>query len=106
MVSENVRKIPLKVYGSSGWDKDAVAVDPATIDWNTVGEEIGQFRLRQEPGDGNSLGRVKFSFPNRFDVYLHGTPHQELFERSSRSFSLEAMNSGPVLATTSLKKSR
>jgi len=71
----------------SGWDKDAVEVDPATIDWNTVGDDIGRFRLRQEPGDGNSLGRVKFSFPNRFDVYLHGTPHQELFERSARSFS-------------------
>lgn len=44
-------------------------------------------RLRQRPGPENALGRVKFIFPNRFNVYLHDTPARELFARSSRSFS-------------------
>ena len=44
-------------------------------------------RLRQRPGPNNSLGRVKFMFPNRFNVYLHDTPARELFASSARSFS-------------------
>jgi murein L,D-transpeptidase YcbB/YkuD len=42
---------------------------------------------RQRPGDGNSLGKVKFVFPNHFNVYLHGTPSQSLFDRIERDFS-------------------
>jgi murein L,D-transpeptidase YcbB/YkuD len=38
----------------------------------------------QKPGPENSLGRIKFNFPNRFSVYLHGTPHVELFDRDDR----------------------
>ena len=44
-------------------------------------------RLRQRPGPNNALGRVKFIFPNRFNVYLHDTPARELFARASRPFS-------------------
>lgn len=44
-------------------------------------------RLRQKPGPGNSLGRLKFNFANPHAVYLHGTPHTELFERDNRSQS-------------------
>lgn len=44
-------------------------------------------RLRQRPGPDNPLGRVKFMFPNRFNVYLHDTPAPQLFEEASRSFS-------------------
>jgi murein L,D-transpeptidase YcbB/YkuD len=44
-------------------------------------------RLRQRPGPGNPLGRVKFMFPNRFNVYLHDTSAPQLFEQTSRSFS-------------------
>lgn len=50
-------------------------------------EELPGGRLRQRPGPDNALGRVKFMFPNRFNVYLHDTPARELFDRSSRSFS-------------------
>jgi murein L,D-transpeptidase YcbB/YkuD len=42
----------------------------------------GQFW--QKPGPDNSLGRIKFNFQNRFMVYLHGTPHVELFDRDDR----------------------
>lgn len=44
-------------------------------------------RLRQRPGPSNPLGRVKFMFPNRFNVYLHDTSAPKLFEETSRSFS-------------------
>ena len=44
-------------------------------------------RLRQRPGKGNSLGGVKFVFPNHFNVYLHDTPAQSLFKRVERDFS-------------------
>jgi murein L,D-transpeptidase YcbB/YkuD len=43
--------------------------------------------VRQKPGPKNALGRVKFLFPNRFDVYLHDTPSRSLFSRTVRSFS-------------------
>ena len=47
----------------------------------------GVLRLRQRPGPRNSLGLVKFVFPNDANVYMHGTPAQELFGRSRRDFS-------------------
>ncbi|MBY0429067.1 MAG: L,D-transpeptidase family protein [Alphaproteobacteria bacterium] len=47
----------------------------------------GDGGLRQEPGPLNSLGRIKFNFSNPFSVYLHGTPHQELFGKDDRTRS-------------------
>jgi L,D-transpeptidase YcbB len=47
----------------------------------------GTLRLRQRPGPRNSLGLIKFAFPNPENVYMHGTPAQELFNRSRRDFS-------------------
>jgi murein L,D-transpeptidase YcbB/YkuD len=43
--------------------------------------------VRQRPGDGNALGKVKFIFPNRFNIYFHDTPARDLFERQERAFS-------------------
>jgi murein L,D-transpeptidase YcbB/YkuD len=47
----------------------------------------GTLRVRQRPGPNNALGLVKFVFPNRESVYMHGTPAQTLFARSRRDFS-------------------
>ena len=44
-------------------------------------------RVRQRPGASNSLGHVKFLFPNEFNVYLHDTPSDSLFARAERSLS-------------------
>ena len=49
--------------------------------------ENGQLRIRQRPGDGNSLGLVKFMFPNAFNVYLHDTPSKALFAQADRAAS-------------------
>jgi murein L,D-transpeptidase YcbB/YkuD len=64
-------------------DASGNPVDPRSIDLN----EPEKYRFRQRPGSQNSLGLVKFMFPNQFDVYLHDTPTDSLFERASRSFS-------------------
>lgn len=47
----------------------------------------GTVRLRQEPGEDNALGLIKFVFPNAHDVYLHSTPAHHLFAASRRAFS-------------------
>jgi L,D-transpeptidase YcbB len=52
-----------------------------------VTESNFSYRLRQDPGPNNALGRIKFMFPNRFNVYLHDTPSRELFNKTSRTFS-------------------
>jgi Uncharacterized protein conserved in bacteria len=43
--------------------------------------------IRQKPGGNNSLGQIKFLFPNNYDIYFHDTPNRELFSASNRSFS-------------------
>jgi|GEM_PF-101603 len=47
----------------------------------------GSLRIRQRPGKKNALGKVKFIFPNKNDVYLHDTPSRSLFNKSRRDFS-------------------
>ena len=51
--------------------------------WNDGGVR----RIRQRPGDSNSLGLMKFMFPNSFNIYLHDTPQDELFAEDVRAFS-------------------
>jgi murein L,D-transpeptidase YcbB/YkuD len=62
-------------------------------------------RIRQRPGSKNSLGLAKFIFPNDDNVYLHGTPAQELFARSRRDFShgCVRVENPPALAQWLLK---
>jgi murein L,D-transpeptidase YcbB/YkuD len=64
-------------------DKAGNVVDPSSVDLN----DPTAYRFRQKPGADNSLGLVKFMFPNQFNVYLHDTPADSLFERAARSFS-------------------
>jgi L,D-transpeptidase YcbB len=49
--------------------------------------QSGDLEFRQKPGPANSLGLIKFVFPNNYDVYLHGTPEKQLFARSRRDYS-------------------
>ncbi len=49
--------------------------------------EHGGYLIREKPGPGNSLGLIKFMFPNQFDIYLHSTPAVSLFSRQRRDFS-------------------
>ena len=70
------------VRGSGG----AAVVMPNTAE-NVELLAKGVLRLRQKPGPDNSLGLVKFMFPNPYNVYLHSTPAKQLFADSRRAFS-------------------
>jgi murein L,D-transpeptidase YcbB/YkuD len=59
-------------------------VNPTAVDWSGGG---AGYRFHQDPGPNNPLGPVKFVFPNRFSVYLHGTPNPKLFELAQRALS-------------------
>ena len=61
---------------------DGPEVDPTLIDWTS--EAPDRYFFRQDPGDFNSLGVVKINFPNKHMVYMHDTPHRELFGRNVR----------------------
>jgi murein L,D-transpeptidase YcbB/YkuD len=71
----------------NGWGDDAREVNPYSVNWRAISASGFPYKLRQDPGDGNALGRLKFIFPNKFNVYLHDTPSKSLFERTVRSFS-------------------
>ena len=68
----------------------AMASNPSYLDGQNmeqVGEEDGLPKIRQRPGGQNSLGRVKFLFPNSFNIYFHDTPAKSLFEKDKRAYS-------------------
>jgi L,D-transpeptidase YcbB len=56
---------------------------------NVTAQQVdrGGVQVREKPGPKNSLGLVKFMFPNQYDIYLHSTPETELFSRTRRDFS-------------------
>lgn len=60
------------------------SVDPNTINWS---DKSFPYMIRQRPGGSNSLGLVKFMFPNKYSVYIHDTPSRSLFEREDRALS-------------------
>lgn len=69
-----------------GWGAHAREIDPAGVDWRRIGTTL-PYRLRQDPGPWNALGRIKFMFPNSHHVYLHDTPARALFSQVERGFS-------------------
>jgi len=62
-------------------------IDPTTIDWQAVVDGKQKVLIRQLPGPHNSMGRIKFMFPNSQGVYLHDNPERELFEQAARLYS-------------------
>ena len=72
----------VKGFGANEGD-----VDPAEVDWDAVAAGHFPFRIRQRPGAGNPLGKVKFMFPNPFEIYLHDTSAPDLFSHTNRMFS-------------------
>lgn len=62
-------------------------LDPETIKWRKITPEEFPFSIIQKPGENNALGRIKFMFPNNYDIYLHDTPADHLFIYQKRDFS-------------------
>ncbi|MEJ2524851.1 MAG: L,D-transpeptidase family protein [Desulfuromonadales bacterium] len=79
-----LRQHHFKIISRSQTD---VFIDPGAIDWQKVRAATFPGLLRMEPGPWNPLGRVKFMFPNRYNVYLHDTNEKYLFDNQIRSFS-------------------
>jgi murein L,D-transpeptidase YcbB/YkuD len=61
-------------------------VSSRSIDWKRYTRGV-PFTIRQKPGPGNALGRVKFLFPNAYSIYLHDTPSKGGFKEDQRAFS-------------------
>ncbi|MFC0388741.1 L,D-transpeptidase family protein [Muricoccus vinaceus] len=74
-----------RLYSVVGGER--VQVDPASVDWSAVRADRFPYLIRQDAGDGNALGRIKFIMPNSDDIYLHDTPDRSLFNRPDRAFS-------------------
>jgi murein L,D-transpeptidase YcbB/YkuD len=68
-------------------DSSGEPIDARRVDWKS--DEKGEFpyRVRQKPGGDNSLGLVKFMFPNEYNIYIHDTPSRSLFQKETRALS-------------------
>ncbi|WP_109563972.1 L,D-transpeptidase family protein [Jannaschia seohaensis] len=71
----------LEVYSRTG------RVNRANVNFSQYTASNFPFSLKQAPGPRNALGRVKFMFPNQWNIYLHDTPSRNLFARDVRTFS-------------------
>lgn len=74
-------------HGFKVVDKDAKPIDEATLDLKNIDSKSFQYYFRQDIGEKNSLGLVKFLFPNKHSVYLHDTPSKQYFRKNIRAFS-------------------
>jgi murein L,D-transpeptidase YcbB/YkuD len=68
----------------SDWSDHPRVIDPMSIDWHAVAAGRVQARLRQKPGPANSMGKMKFMFPNAQGIWLHDTPEQEKIDEAAR----------------------
>lgn len=72
----------MKILANNGAE-----IPASSIDWSKVSARTFPYTIRQEPGEDNALGLVKFMFPNKHSVYIHDTPARSLFEREDRALS-------------------
>jgi murein L,D-transpeptidase YcbB/YkuD len=92
-IAPNVVKQGLKYLNRQGYEvvddfvENPKIVDPSIIDWKAVAGGSFNVLIRQKPGRYNSMGRMKFMFPNEQGIYLHDTPEKELLSEASRLFS-------------------
>jgi len=84
-----IRKNPnyLAHAGFSIIGQDGEAISAGAIDWDNVDQGNFNYTLRQDAGDGNALGKVKFTIPDSDNIYLHDTSNHKLFARTERSLS-------------------
>jgi murein L,D-transpeptidase YcbB/YkuD len=73
----------------SDWGPNAQVIDPKTVNWKAIasGKQQPTMRVRQLPGPWNSMRHMKFEMPNDYGIYLHDTPHDELFAKNDRWLS-------------------
>jgi len=69
------------------WTENSATLPAESINWKAVLAGEQQIRVRQKPGPGNSMGKMKFRFPSGEDIYLHDTPTKALFAKERRTLS-------------------
>lgn len=69
------------------WSEHPTIVDPASVDWKGAAEGKVHLKVQQDPGPLNSMGILKFPFPNPQDIYLHDTPDHSKFNLANRNLS-------------------
>ena len=67
--------------------KEGKEIDPLEESWEDDEIDTNKYSVVENPGDANSLGKVKFIMPNDFSIYLHDTPADQLFSREDRALS-------------------
>ena len=75
-----LKKHDMEVYAGN------TKLNPAKINWRRYKSQV-PFTIRQRPGTKNPLGKIKFLFPNTFNIYLHDSPSKHLYEENKRAFS-------------------
>ena len=80
-----IRRQRLQVL--SDWSPQARLLDPSRVNWRAVSSGKLLVQVRQLPGAGNMMGRIKFMFPNKLGIYLHDTPNKDLFAQVDRRLS-------------------
>jgi len=92
-IAPNVIHLGLSYFKSHGydvideWSENANVIDPKSIDWKAAAAGKLHLKIRQAPGPLNSMGILKFPFPNPEDIYLHDTPDHSKFALSNRNLS-------------------
>jgi hypothetical protein len=66
-IRNRIRKNDMKLFASQ--EASGRQLDPKSVGWSGFNSKNFRFRLRQDPGSKNALGRIKFMFPNHFNVY-------------------------------------
>ena len=69
------------------WSETPTVIDPKSIDWKAAAAGKVHLKIQQDPGPLNSMGILKFPFPNPEDIYLHDTPDHEKFKLANRNLS-------------------
>ena len=70
-----------------GGDKEE-PIDPTSVDWKAVAKGDVEVHIRQLTGPHNMMGKMKFGFVNDYGIFLHDTPHKDLFDKAKRNLSL------------------
>jgi murein L,D-transpeptidase YcbB/YkuD len=92
-IAPNVLKLGLKYFKSHGyqvidnWSENPTVIDAATVDWKAAAAGTLHLKIQQGPGPLNSMGILKFPFPNPEDIYLHDTPDHSKFALANRNLS-------------------
>lgn len=69
------------------WSENPTIIDPKTVDWKAAAAGTVHLKIQQDPGPLNSMGILKFPFPNPQDIYLHDTPNHAPFAEAKRNLS-------------------